>query len=456
MVKRYAIKRILLLMSVAGTLSLTNQAMAAAFQLWEQDGATVGNYHAGRAASAEDASTAFYNPAGLVRIKNQELVVGAVPIMTDFKFRGTVRTTTGSSGFFTTGDVPTTAQGGTFNIAPNFHYAAPLSDWAVFGLSLAAPFGLDIDYGYGTNMRYALAMASLRVYDLSPSLGVSITDKFSVGAGIDFEHAKAEFDSVATIPLFSVPPPDTIGRNIGSGNATGFHLGALYQYSDKTRYGLSYQSQIVHHLRGNSTFVGPLANSTGSGAIIGGVQGNSSLRANVTLPPTTAFSAFHTVNPTWDVMGTVQYTQWSVLQYLVLQNVSGAVSTVFGTPIASNSIAITVPEHYRNTWNFSAGANYHVNEKVMLRGGFGFDQTPSNDTDRNVILPDSNRIAIALGAHFQPTKAIGLDAGWTHLFTMRTRVNNPSNIVGPQVNLTGGTVTGSADVFGFQAKWDIA
>src|SRR3990167_6386814 len=69
-------------------------ASASAFQLWEQDAASIGNYHAGYAAAAEDASTAFYNPAGLTRFKEQQLVVSADNIFTSFKYRGTVRVNT--------------------------------------------------------------------------------------------------------------------------------------------------------------------------------------------------------------------------------------------------------------------------------------------------------------------------------------------------------------------------
>ena len=72
MAKKFYAKRLFLFMSAAGFISFTHQASASAFQLWEQDSATIGNYHAGRSAEAPDASTSYYNPAGLVRIKNQQ------------------------------------------------------------------------------------------------------------------------------------------------------------------------------------------------------------------------------------------------------------------------------------------------------------------------------------------------------------------------------------------------
>src|SRR5262249_51702106 len=82
----------LLSTSLILSLSCLSAANAASFQLWEQDGAQVGNYHAGYAALAQDASTSFYNPAGITRIKNQQAVFAVDSIHTNFKYMGSVTT----------------------------------------------------------------------------------------------------------------------------------------------------------------------------------------------------------------------------------------------------------------------------------------------------------------------------------------------------------------------------
>ncbi len=447
MAKQFNFQRVFLSLTTASILVSSTPVMAAAFQLWEQDGASIGNYHAGRAAEAPDASTAYYNPAGLIRIPNQQVVFGLDPILTDFKFRGTVGVAT--QGLGTIGPQPVVAQGGNFSLLPNLNYAAPLSDHVVFGLSVVSPFGLKTDYGSNTFARYAATLTSLQVIDLSPSLGIAINDKFSIGFGADIEHVRGEFDLVAGNPLLNSifdNNMDTTSENVGTSYGYGYHLGALYQFNPGTRVGLSYHSKITHHLEGNSKFFGPLAND-----FVGGLQESTHLRTNATLPATTTLTLFHTLNPTWDVMGTVAYTQWSEFSELVLQNVAG-----LNNAASTNSLIVTIPEHYRNTWNYSVGANYHVNEQWMLKGGVGFDETPSNNTYRNLQLPDSDRIAIAIGTHYQANKTWGFDAGWTHLFGMNTRIRNLSQIIGDQTSVTNGSIQTSADVFGFQVKWDIA
>lgn len=437
--KQLFIQRLFFLMTTIGAVSFTGNVLASGYQLWEQDGASVGNYHAGRAAIADDASTAFYNPAGLVRIPNQQLVVAIDPITTDFLFDGTIEVNNLNPG----SPQAVEAQGGTFNIVPSFNYAAPLSQNVVFGFSVVGPFGLKTDYGNDTYARYSATLTSLRVIDFSPSLGIALNDKFSIGFGLDIDHAFAQFDLDA---VFMDPITDTTSENKGSTNAIGYHLGVLYQYSPQTRIGLSYQSEVTLHLKhGDSDFSGPLANGSS-----GGTQSSNQLDTKVPLPAVTSLSIFHSFNPTWDVMATISYTQWSVFDELVLKNVAGIDETF--NP--STEITVTIPQNYHNTWNYAVGANYHMNEQLFFRSGLGYDETPSNNEDRNLQLPDLDRIVLALGMHYQASKALGFDLGWTHFFQGKSDID-VSQQVGAQITDTAGDVTGSADVYGLQVVWNI-
>lgn len=424
-----------------GVLSYAHLSYAAAFQLWEQDGGSVGNYHAGRAAIAEDASTAFYNPAGLVRIPNQELVVGVVPITTDFLFDGTIAVEMIDDN----DQRPTVAQGGSLSYVPNLHYAAPITPNVVFGLSVVIPYGLQTDYGNQTIVRYAATTTSIQVIDVAPSLAIAITKALSIGFGADIEYSKAEFDLVAGV---IDPILDSSANNSFHGNGVGYHAGVLYQFTPTIRLGLAYQSKVTHDFTGTSTFSGMLANVEDPD--LPGEQSNDNLNTTVSLPATTTLSFFAGVTPAWDIMGTVSYTQWSVFKDVVLNDVSGIDTDIN----VSNEITVIIPQNYRNTWNYSLGANYHVNEQWFIRTGAGYDETPSNDEDRNLQLPDGDRIAFALGAHYQATKYLGFDIGWTHFFNNTVPIYL-SQTVGGQITTTNGTVTGNADVYGFQMKWDM-
>ncbi len=438
--KCFTKRRLLIALSAANLMSVSSYALASSFQLWEQDAASIGLYHAGYAAWANDASTAFYNPAGMTLIKDQQLVVAGVGVMTDFKFNGNVIVNTIDPDL----SIPTSSQGGNFSFIPAIHYVAPLSDRVVFGFSVDVPFGLKTNYGAGTALRYVATLTSANVIDISPSFAIQLTPRGSVGVGFDIQRMFAEFDQYGTLDGLL----NATGTNKINDTAYGYHLGWLYQFTPTTRVGISYHSQVVHHLSGNSKFVGDLADFLNDGNPI--IANYSTIK--MTLPAYTAVSFYHLACPRLAVMGTIVYTQWNVLRQLVFNDFAGA---VFPGPTPSTTIQVVSPQYYRNTWNFSLGANYFATDKISLRFGVGYDETPISNTYRNVLLPDNNRYVIALGGHYQATKAIGLDLGWSHFFMQKAHVNPPPLALGAQVVSTPGHVTGGADVLGAQVTWNM-
>jgi long-chain fatty acid transport protein len=427
----------------AGLLCIASQAMASAFQLWEQDGASVGNYHAGYAALANDASTAWYNPAGIVRIKNQQAVFGADTVLSSFKYKGNITVVAPPFPPALSG-TPVTSQGGTFNVIPYLHYVAPLNDRAGFGFSIDVPFGLKTDYGRSTVLRYAATLTSIKVIDISPSFGILVTDKASLGVGFDIQRVYAEFDSIATVINPDAFNADTTSTNTANGTGYGYHLGALYQFTPETRAGISYHSQVAHHLSGSSRFQGLLADPAFFNP---NAETGSHATTSFRLPAYTALSVYHKLVPQVGLMGSVIYTQWDVFKNLVLKNVAG--------PADQPPVEVTVPQNYRNSWNLSVGADYYATDRITLRGGVGYDQTPVINGYRNVQLPDNNRYVVAVGGHYQATKTVGLDLGWTHLFFPNAHVAPPTQVVGSEQVTTNGQVTGGADVFGAQVTWDL-
>lgn len=419
-------------------LSISPYVRASAFQLWEQDALSVGNYHAGYAALANDASIAWYNPAGITRFTNQQLVLAANSVLTSFKYQGDVTVGTINGGRT---PIPTTAQGGNYALIPAVHYVAPITDWLGFGFSADIPFGLKIDYGRTSALQYATTQASLTVVDLSPSLGIQITKQASIGFGLDFQKMYAEFDSVGVLMS---PITDTLSTNRASGSAYGYHLGAMYQFTPCTRVGLSYHSQVVHHLSGPSRFEGFLADRVAGGTIA------SHSSTHVTLPPYTALSAYHRFHPQVAIMGSLIFTQWTTVQSLIINSVSG----IFQLE-PSKSILVDIPQSFRNTWNASIGADYYVSEQMTLRGGIGYDETPVREALRSVQLPDNNRYVLALGGHYQVNCALGVDVGWTHFFFKQARVTPPPQFLGDQEVRLSGHVNGGADVYGVQLSWDM-
>ena len=433
----FAKRQLIIALGITGMLGVAGNSFASGFQLWEQDGASVGNYHAGYAALAEDASTAFYNPAGITRIKNQQLVLSGDGVMTALKYQGTIGVNTILAGT----PQSVTAQGGNFGFVPALHYVAPINDYIGFGFSVDVPFGLKTTYGRKTIIRYAATTTSATVVDISPSLGFQLTEKASIGLGFDIQRMYAEFDQVGGLGF-----PTVDAESVNKVNDTGYgcHLGALYQFSSDTRMGLSYHSQVVHHLNGSSSFVGPLA------TIFAGGPYSSHAYSNITLPAYTALSGYRKITPEVAIMASAIYTQWNIFKITSIHNASGIQGLA-----PSRTISVAAPQFYNNTWNFSVGADYQATDKIKLRTGIGYDQTPTNDANRNITLPDNKRHVLAVGGHHQSSKAPGSDLGWSHFMVSQTSINPPPLVSGDQSVTTNGKVNGGADVLAAQLTWNI-
>jgi long-chain fatty acid transport protein len=374
----------------------------------------------------------------LTRLQNQQIIIAADAAVTSFKYQGNVSVNTINSG------VPqsVTAQGGNLAVIPALHYGAPLDDHWAFGFSIDVPFGLKTYYGNDTVLRYAATQTGVQVIDYSPSLAYRFCNHWSFGAGLDVQSMKAEFDQVGVITSSET---DTDGINNVDDTAYGYHLGALYSPTETTRYGISYHSQVVHHLTGISTFSGPLAM-----ILVGHTIQSNTARVNITLPPYTAFSVYHDLNSQYTILGSVIYTQWKTLQYLTLQNVAAIQNLE-----PSTSVVITVPQHFKNTFNYALGLEDKLTDDVKLRCGLGYDVTPVKNAYRNVQMPDNNRYIIAFGGHYQATKTIGFDAAWNHIFMNQAHINPPAQQTGDEIINTSGHVKGGADVFGAELTWDI-
>jgi len=439
--KHFHVRPLLRALCAVGMTVLSVKAIAAGFQLWEQDGASVGNYHAGYAAEAADASTAFYNPAGITRFKNQQIVLAGIGVATNIQYKGNV----GINTLGLPGSYDVTAQGGVFAFVPAMHYVTPLSDKVGIGFSVDVPFGMKVAYGRSTPLRYVSTTSSVSVVDISPTVAFKATDKLSLGIGPDIQKMEGEFDQMGG---YIDDTFDSGSINNATDTGYGYHAGALYEFTPDTRVGLSYHSQVVHHLTGTSSFSGPLA----SDEIFEGPTYSSRAKVNITLPSYTALSFFHRIHPQFALMGSAIYTQWNTIQNLVLQDVVSVQKEPLGR---TNGMTIIVPQYFRNTWNLSVGANYYATDTIMLRSGVGYDQTPVNNTYRNVQMPDNNRYVVAFGGHYQATKKIGLDLGWMHLFMNQAHVNPPTQSTGLEETTTSGSVSGGADVYSAQVTWSI-
>ncbi|WP_019139773.1 OmpP1/FadL family transporter [Noviherbaspirillum massiliense] len=416
-----------------GMLLVSGQVLAGGFALNEMSAGSLGNAHAGGAALAEDASTIFYNPAGLMRMQGRQFAASASGIRPSAEFdnRGS-RTTSGPLTGGNGGDA------GGWAFVPSLYYAMDINRDMRFGIGVQTPFGLKTSYDRDWVGRYQALKSDLKTVNINPVLAYRVNDLVSVGGGvsaqyIDVELSRAiDFGSVCvgvagagTCGAIGFLPQTRDGRVTVSGNDWGFgyNLGAMFTPRSDMRFGVTYRSKISHTLRGDADFDKPAGLP---GAIAASPTfTDTDARASLDLPESVNLSGYVDLDPKWSVMADLQWLHWSRFKELRVRFANGAPDSV-------------TPEEWRNTWRVSLGANYRYNDMWKLRAGVAYDQSPVRNDLRTPRVPDANRIWLAFGAQYKLSRQSAIDVGYAHLF-----VNNASlNKSEPPV---GGTLIGDYD-----------
>ena len=397
-----------------------SMSYASAFQLWEENSGTLGDSHAGGAAQADTAADEFYNPAGIVRIKKTQVSVGGTFVGAHMKFDQGGQVIFNLPGGGTKPfSLETDALGSTNNVVPNFHVVVPLNDQWYFSFGVTTPFGLATDYTGTATTQYAATDTEVLSFNLNPSIAYAITSKLSFGVGFDALYGNAVYDSV--VPALG-PFGEAPFTNNLDGWGYGYNAGILYQLSEATRLGASYRSSITVDASGPSEYGATTTTAT----------------ASLPMPATTILSMYHDISQKLAVMASATYSQWGVLQSIDLYN------TAF---IESD---ISDAKDFKDTWYFALGTDYKLNDVVTLMFGASYDQSPAQDGYRDVRLPDEDHTTLSIGAHIKPTKKLGVDVGYAHVFLPKADVDDTRS--GAPVNETG-TIEGGADMIALQLNY---
>lgn len=395
-------------------LSGVSSAYAGGFQLFEENVSSLGNAYAGTAAVAQDASTAFYNPAGLTLLRSPEIDASATYI--DLDINTHVKSAFSNSLVGLLADLPpfavlgnNRANAGSRNIVPALNFAFPQCHRFAFGMSISSPYGLNTHYDGNSKVKYLATWSKVSTIDVGPSAAVQFTPQFSVGAGIDIQYIKANLyqkipvgETLPILPLGGPYPDGEITNRAKDKSGWGWNAGALYQFNCCTRVGLDYRSRVHHHLDGNVdlTLPAPLHSADGF------------LSSSVTLPDTANLSIYSDINCHWALLGSVNWTHWSLLDQVVL-NYSG--------PIIESLEKADLTLAFKDTYRVAVGANYAPTCSWKFRAGVAYDEAPvRNAHTRTFRLPDDTRYWGAVGVQYKISECLLIDAGYSHLFVKDT------------------------------------
>jgi long-chain fatty acid transport protein len=441
-------------------------AAASAFQLFEQNASGLGNAYAGQAAAAEDASSIFYNPAGLSRLPGANAAgsVSLVKPKIDFNNSascvpylgvgaGTTTCPFGAGGNL--GHVPGGNGGDAGSVAAvpaaYFSWAATNQLW--LGLGINAPFGLTTEWDAGWIGRFQAIKSEVQTLNVNPTVAWKINNVVSVGAGVDAQRLSAELSNavsyravalasgvgglIAATPVGAEGVATVKGDDLG----WGWNAGVTFDLSSATRLGIAYRSSIKYRLDGDVTF----ADRPAALAVVPQVA-DGKVVADIEMPATLSVALSQQVGAQVQLLADWTWTGWNSIQDLTIVRSSG--------PLSGQRLTST-PLRFKNTWRAGLGANFQVNPAWKLRGGLAYDRSPVSDEFRTPRLPDNDRTWIAVGAQWAFAPNAALDFGYAYILVKEGSSSLPNQETAtsaPKGSLVG-TYKSNVNILSAQLRW---
>jgi long-chain fatty acid transport protein len=445
-------------------LSNAGAAWSSSFALLEQSSSRLGTAFAGTGAAADDATTLFYNPAGISWLEAPETTLAASAIYIDSSFENAASQPglgqpLGSEG----------GNAGGWNAVPAAYFVLPLSRQIALGFGVNVPFGLSLEHDRDGIGRYQALRSEIKTYNFNPTVAWRPSERFSVGVGLDYQRVQAELTNAVNysavvgqglqqlvaagqLPASQVPALLAADANLegstslrGDDAAWGFNVGVLYVAPTGTRVGLSYRSAMDYEVEGTVRFVAPAAATPIGNQIIGAARASGATLADgrasvdLELPDNATLSVLQPLTAKIALLADVAWTGWSSIQELRVQRDTGQVVSV-------------TPEEWKDTWRVAFGATFELADAWTLRAGLARDETPVPASTRTARLPDSDRTWVAFGAQWRAHEALVIDAGYAHLFAGDVRIEQNAGNAALYGSLSGAQAT-AIDIVSMQLAY---
>ncbi len=391
---------------------LPSMAFALGFRLPDQDATATARGEA-FAATADNASAIYYNPAGLGFLDGQRFRLGtyAIELRTDFSPEG------GGEGIHNKHEI----QG----IPQIFYTVKPEKSAFGFGLGIYSPFGLSLEYPENSPFRDLATKARIRFITLSPVLAWKINEQLSVAAGptINLADAKLERGILGLGDKF---------RFDGSGIGLGFQAGVMWRPATQHSFGWVYRSPVEIEFSGHSSVqlsdaqlrnldslnqqiaaanaaiqqvraaVGPFGEAAVNATLVSlGLPTEEidpidtsfpeeDADATIRFPQSVTVGYSFRPTPAWNFEANIDWTDWDNFNEVTLhQQTSGKV---------------VIPFNYESSFIYEFGATHYFRNGVNLSAGYIYSENSVPNESFNPSVPDSNRHIFSAGIGYESAR----------------------------------------------------
>jgi len=385
-------------------------AQAGGFQVGEMSSRATGMGSAFTAV-ADDASAAWYNPAGVAFMPGSQVMLGGdVLIIPSTKYASNA-STKGRGGAPITG----TANDKHQTILIPHGYYTYMDDNSNLGVSISvnAPFGLKTDWPETTPFKTKNTFSRIEMLMVNPSVVFKLNNNFSIAGGFDYAYVK------------NVDLNSSLQNLNGNGDGWGGNASMMYK-TDQFSVGITYRSRIKVDINGDA-----LAKS--SLRAVGGTT--STATTKVTLPDQVDVGLAFRPNKAWLLSLDVGWVNWKTYDAININYGSAAyrtaVSTLQGAVGATVTGATHLPQNWKATTAIRVGTEWDYAPNMRARFGYVFDPTPISDADFSPSVPGNDRHIFSVGYGYDFNTQATLDLAYAYVyFVNRNQTASPATPLG--------------------------
>ena len=387
----------------------------------------LGNAFAGAAATAEDANTVWHNPAGLARLNFPQVEAGDPR---HHRRRPSSRTRARRRRWAAAGRHRRRRRGAAF--VPNLYGSMAINDQWHVGIGVNVPFGLKTDYDDGWLGRYQALKSEIKTINVNPAVAWQGHPGFLAGRRRELSASlgrrspttsttRARWRRAMAAAAAGLIPASSIPALIGATSGPGFvrqdHRRRLCVGLER-RHDVQLQRRCQHRHRGGANrprlSVEDQVRRHGQRELHQSDAADADRRAGSVQPRRRRRQQRDQPDPALQRGRHARRHDAGHGIAFVLPEAQRQVGHPGrrhvdrleqhpGTADRAHhgSLLSVLPENFKDTWRFSAGANYQYNEKIVLRAGVAYDQSPVNDIDRTPRLPDSDRTWLTIGGRYK-------------------------------------------------------
>jgi long-chain fatty acid transport protein len=344
---------------------------AGGFRLPDQDAFATARGEA-FAATADNPSAIYYNPAGITQLEGNNLRAGFYGIYLNPTF-------TPPAGAPNSGTRYENQKN--FAVIPQLFYtftptnlSLPLS----FGLGVYAPYGLGLRWPQDTGFRTVGTESALSYIRINPVVALKLGAGVSVAAGLTVNYSSVDLEQGLT----PTPTGDDHFRFKGDGWSVGYNLGVLWQPIEKISMGASFRSATSFTMDGHTDISLP-------GLI---PPTHPAAHADFTFPLSVVAGLSYRPTPKWNVEFNADYMGWDSMGTIVIHQIS---------PPFPFPSAVPVIFDWQPSWLYEFGVTRYLDNGWHVSAGYVFNQNSVPDAHYSPLVADLDRHFFSVGTGFK-------------------------------------------------------